>query len=383
MKDTIGYRKKTIYKFLLLLTIASAIGLQGWRTLFNNFAVDEVVVDGFWIGIIQSIREVPGFLALLVVFILLIIKEHRLSSVSVLILGVGIASVGLFPSNLGLIFTTLIMSTGFHYFETTNQSLTLQHFDKRTAVTVLGRLKSIGALANIGIGISIWVLTSYLSLTILFLLIGILVIIMSLRSFFIDPSDSTLPRQNKKMILRKRYFLFYLLNFLSGARRQIFVVFAVFLLVDKNHFAFSVQLIAILFVVNNIINYFLTPLIAKGINKFGERKVLSLEYASLILIFIGYTYVKSPLLVGLLYVLDHIFFNFSMGIKTFFQKTADPKDIAPSMAVSFTINHLTAVFFPFLGGVLWLIDFKIPFLIGAFLSIISLIAVQFIKIEKN
>ncbi len=383
MKDTIGYRKKTIYKFLLLLTIASAIGLQGWRTLFNNFAVDEVGVDGFWIGVIQSIREVPGFLALLVVFILLIIKEHRLSSFSVLILGVGIASVGLFPSNLGLIFTTLIMSTGFHYFETTNQSLTLQHFDKRTAVTVLGRLKSIGALANIGIGISIWVLTSYLSLTILFLLIGILVIIMSLRSFFIDPSDSTLPRQNKKMILRKRYFLFYLLNFLSGARRQIFVVFAVFLLVDKNHFAFSVQLIAILFVVNNIINYFLTPLIAKGINKFGERKVLSLEYASLILIFIGYTYVKSPLLVGLLYVLDHIFFNFSMGIKTFFQKTADPKDIAPSMAVSFTINHLTAVFFPFLGGVLWLIDFKIPFLIGAFLSIISLIAVQFIKIEKN
>ncbi len=383
MKDTIGYRKKTIYKFLLLLTIASAVGFQGWRTLFNNFAVDEVGVDGFWMGVIQSIREVPGFLALLVVFILLIIKEHRLSSVSVMILGFGIAIVGLFPSNLGLIFTTLIMSTGFHYFETTNQSLTLQHFDKRTAVTVLGRLKSIGALANIGIGISIWVLSSYFSLTILFVLIGIIVIIMASRSFFIDPSDADLPSQHKKMILKKEYFLFYFLNFLSGARRQIFVVFAVFLLVDNNHFGFSVQLISILFIVNNIINYFFTPLIAKGINKFGERKVLSLEYGSLILIFIAYAYVKSPLLVGVLYVLDHIFFNFSMGIKTFFQKTADPKDIAPSMAVSFTINHLTAVFFPFLGGVLWLIDFKIPFLIGAFLSIISLIAVQFIKIEKN
>ena len=185
------------------------------------------------------------------------------------------------------------------------------------------------------------------------------------------------------MILKKEYFLFYLLNFLSGARRQIFVVFAVFLLVDNNHFGFSVQLISILFVVNNIINYFFTPLIAKGINRFGERKILSLEYGSLILIFIAYAFVKSSILIGTLYILDHIFFNFSMGIKTYFQKTADPKDIAPSMAVSFTINHLTAVFFPFLGGVLWLIDFKIPFLIGSFLSVISLIAVQFIRIDKS
>ncbi len=374
----IEYRKKTIYKFLFLLTIASAVGFQGWRTLFNNFAVEEVDVNGFWMGVIQSIREVPGFLALLVVFILLIVKEHKLSSISVFILGVGVAIVGFFPSNLGLIFTTLIMSTGFHYFETTNQSLTLQHFDKKSAATVLGRLRSIAALANIWVGVSIWILSRYLSLKMIFLAIGLLVIIAALRSFFMDPSDSNLPAQHKKMILRKRYFLFYLLNFLSGARRQIFVVFAVFLLVDKNHFGFSVQLITILFVVNNIINYFFTPLIAKGINRFGERKILSLEYASLIIIFIAYAYVQSPIIVGLLYILDHIFFNFSIGIKTYFQKMADPKDIAPSMAVSFTINHLTAVFFPFLGGVLWLIDFKIPFLIGAALSVVSLISAQFI-----
>lgn len=376
--ENIEYRKKTIYKFLFLLTIASAVGFQGWRTLFNNFAVEEVDVNGFWMGVIQSIREVPGFLALLVVFILLLVKEHKLSSISVFILGVGVASVGFFPSNLGLIFTTLIMSTGFHYFETTNQSLTLQHFDKKSSATVLGRLRSIAALANIWVGVSIWILSRYLSLKMIFLAIGLLVIIAALRSFFMDPSDSNLPTQHKKMILRKRYFLFYLLNFLSGARRQIFVVFAVFLLVDKNHFGFSVQLITILFVVNNIINYFFTPLIAKGINRFGERKILSLEYASLIIIFIAYAYVKSPIIVGLLYILDHIFFNFSIGIKTYFQKTADPKDIAPSMAVSFTINHITAVFFPFLGGVLWLIDFKIPFLIGAALSVVSLISAQFI-----
>jgi len=379
--ENIEYRKKPIYKFLILLTIASAVGLQGWRTIFNNFAVDEVGIDGFWMGIIQSVREVPGFLALLVVFILLIVKEHRLSSISVFIMGVGIGIVGLFPSNLGLVFTTLLMSIGFHYFETTNQSLTLQHFDKKSAVTVLGRLRSISALANIGIGVSIWILSQFLSLTMVFLIIGVLVIGAAVKSFFIDPSDSSLPKQNKKMIFRKKYFLFYLLNFLSGARRQIFVVFAVFLLVEK--FKFSVQLIAILFVINNVINYFFTPIIAKGINRFGERKMLSLEYFSLILIFLAYAYVNNPYMVGILYILDHIFFNFSIGIKSYFQKTADPKDIAPSMAVSFTINHITAVFFPFLGGVFWLIDYKIPFFIGAAIGIISLVSVQYMRISRK
>ncbi len=380
-RSNVSYRNKPIYQFLFLLTIASAVGLQGWRTVFNNFAVDEVGINGFWMGIIQSVREVPGFLALLVVFILLLIREHRLSSISVLIMGFGIAIVGFFPSNIGLVMTTLLMSTGFHYFETTNQSLTLQHFDKITAVTVMGRLKSVSALANIGIGVSIWAISQYLSLAMVFLIVGILVTLAAIRSFFIDPSDPSLPIQHKRMVIRKRYLLFYILNFLSGARRQIFVVFAVFLLVER--FQFSVQLIAILFVVNNIINYFFTPVIAKGINRFGERSMLSLEYGSLILIFLAYAYVESHLVVGALYVLDHIFFNFSIGIKSYFQKTADPKDIAPSMAVSFTINHLTAVFFPFLGGLLWMIDHKIPFFIGGLLSAFSLIAVQFIRIPRR
>ncbi len=377
----IEYRKKTIYKFLLLLTIASSLGLQGWRTIFNNYAVEKIHIDGLWIGIVQSVREIPGFLALLVVFILLLVKEHKLSSISVLILGIGIASVGFFQNITGLLITTFIMSTGFHYFETTNQSLTLQHFDKKSAVTVLGRLKSISALTNIGVGLSILIISKYISYTMVFLIIGIIVILAAIKSFFIDPSDSTLPRQHKKMILKKKYFLFYLLNLLSGARRQIFVVFAVFLLVKKFHY--SVSLITILFVINNIINYFLTPLIAKAINKFGERKVLSLEYTSLVFIFIAYAFVQTPLMVGVLYILDHIFFNFSIGIKSYFQKTGDPKDIAPSMAVSFTINHITAVFFPVIGGMLWKTDYRITFFIGAIIGVISLIAAQFIKIPSD
>jgi hypothetical protein len=380
MKNS-SIQKQPIYKFLLLLTIASSIGLQGWRTIFNNFAVEKVGINGFWIGVIQSVREVPGFIALFVVYILLVLREHRLSSYSILLLGFGVAITGFFPSNLGLIFTTFLMSVGFHYFETTNQSLTLQYFQKRDSATVMGRFRSIASLTNIGIGLLIWLLSHYFSYKILFLLTGLIVALLAIISLAMDPSDKNLPPQRKKMVLRKKYWLFYTLNFLAGARRQIFIVFAVFLLVK--YYNFSVQMVTALFILNNLINYFFTPLIAKAINYFGERSVLSLEYGSLVFVFLAYAFINNSTVIAFLYILDNIFFNFSIGIKTYFQKTGDPRDIAPSMAIGFTINHIAAVVLPVLGGILWMVDSRIPFVAGAILSIVSFIFVQFIKIEKN
>jgi len=99
---------------------------------------------------------------------------------------------------------------------------------------------------------------------------------------------------------------------MAGARRQIFIAFAVFLLVKK--FGFTIQLITLLFLANNIINFFINPLIGKFIVKYGERKLLSIEYFFLVLIFIAYAFVESKIVVGILYIFDHIFFNFSTGI---------------------------------------------------------------------
>jgi MFS family permease len=180
--------------------------------------------------------------------------------------------------------------------------------------------------------------------------------------------------QRKKMVFRKKYGLFYFLTLMAGARRQIFIAFSVLLMVQK--FQYSVQEVTLLFVVNNLVNYYLSPLIGKSIIRFGERKVLSLEYASLILIFVAYALTDSKGVVALLYILDHIFFNFAIAIRTYFQKVGDPRDIAPSMAVGFTINHIAAVFLPALGGFLWIVDYRIPFFGGAAMAFISLLAVQ-------
>jgi len=370
-----------MYRFLMVLTISSTVGLQVWRTLFNNFSVEVALLDGNHIGIIQSVREVPGLLTLLVIFVLMVIKEHRLSALSILVLGLGVTVTGLFPSFLGLLFTTLIMSIGFHYYETTNQSLTLQYFDKHTSPWVLGKMRSYSAASNIAIGILIYLLTSVLNYTQMYLLLGSLLCAAGIWGFRQDPIDRDVPLQRKEMIFRKKYWLFYFLTFMGGARRQIFVAFAVFLMV-KN-FQFSIQEVTALFVVNNVINYFLSPLIGKSIIRFGERKVLSLEYGSLIFIFLAYAVVQSKIVLAILYILDHIFFNFAIAIRTYFQKVGDPQDIAPSMAMGFTINHIAAVFLPAVGGLLWMVDYRIPFVAGAAMSMISLLAVQMIRVEEE
>jgi hypothetical protein len=377
MKTIEQAKKNPMYLFLIVLTIGSTMGLQTWHTLFNNFAVDVAGLTGRHIGMIQSVREIPGFLALLTVFVIIFLKEYHLSALSILLLGLGVAATGFFPSYAGLLLTTLVMSFGFHYYETTNMSLTLQYFDAATSPWVFGKQRSYAAATNIAVGLFIYLTAFWLDFTKIYLLFGGLIMLAATWGLARNPSDTTLVPQRRKMVIRKKYALFYFLTFMAGARRQIFIAFSVLLMVEK--FNYTVQEITILFVINNAINYYLSPLIGRSIIRFGERKVLSLEYLSLIFVFLAYAATGSKLIVAILYIFDHIFFNFAIAIRTYFQKVGDPRDIAPSMAVGFTINHIAAVFLPALGGLLWMIDYRIPFVGGAMMALVSLAAVQFIR----
>ncbi len=376
-------KRNPMYRYLVLLVIVASAGHQAWRTLLNNYAVEYIGLTGLQIGVVQSLRELPGFLTFLVVYVLLVFREHRLSAYTMILFGAGIILTGIFTSFHGLLFTTFIMSLGYHYFETTRQSLVLQYFNREQSPLVLAQWRSLTAVANIAVGVVIWAVFRFtdIPLTTAYWILGAVIIAVGIRSLGKDPADKDLPLQHKKMLFRKKYWLFYALNFLSGARRQIFVVFAVFMLVQK--YAFSVWEISALFVINNLITWLLSPYIGKAINRFGERVMLSVEYICLILIFLSYAIFEDPFVAASLYVLDHVFFNFTIGIHTYFQKTADPRDIAPSMGVSFSINHISAVIIPAIGGVLWMLNWKIPFIAGAGIALVSLMLAQFIKVPAG
>ena len=374
-------RQRPMYLFLAVMTAASMVGLQGYAILFNNFAVEQVGLEGNHIGVIQSVREIPGLLALLAVYILMVLKEHKLSALSIVLLGIGVALTGIFPTYAGLSLTTLVMSFGFHYYETTNQSLTLQYFSTGMAPLVLGKLRSLAALSSIASAVVIWLLGSFLEYQGIYLVIGSLVVAAGVWGLCQDPTHMDIPHQHLRLVLKRRYWLYYVLTFLSGARRQIFMVFSMFLLVKIFHF--SIQEMTALFIINNAINWFLNPLIGKAIIAFGERTLCTVEYLGVIAVFLTYAYTSSKGVAAGMYILDYIFFNFAVAIRTYFQKVADPRDIAPGTAVGFTINHIAAVILPALGGYFWMINYRIPFIAGAALGLVSLIFAQFIRTPKN
>lgn len=359
-----------MYLYLLLLTVAGAVGLQGWRTLINNFAVDTVGLNGLQFGLVQSIREIPGFLALLVIYLLILFREHKLAAYAAIVLGIGVVSTGYMPSFSGIIVATTIMSVGFHIAETLNQSLTLQYFGPAKAAVVFGRLRGVASVCNLVVGAVIFVLADMLDFTWLFVAIGCVAIAIGMYCLRLNPTIEGLTPQRKTMVFKKRYWLFYSLTFFAGARRQIFTAFAVFLLVQKFHY--SVQWVTALFFINNAVLMWAGPAIGRWVSRFGERRMLTIEYSGLVVIFLVYAFTNSGILAGAMYVADHLLFNFSMAIRTYFQKIADPADIAPSMAVGFTINHIAAVVIPALGGILWLSHYRWVFIGAACLSLVSL-----------
>ena len=363
---------------LILMSIAMPIAFNAWAALLNNFVVEKAAFTGIEIGILQSLREVPGFLAFTMVFVLLVIKEQIFAVFALALLGLGVAITGFFPTVFGLYFTTVLMSIGFHYFEAVKQSLSLQWLSKEEAPQVLGRLIAIGSLTSLIVYASLWALLEIFQASYLvnFFIAGGLCMILALVMYFMFPIFPAKTIQNKNLILRKRYWLYYLLTFLSGARRQIFMVFAAFLMVEK--FGYSASQVTLLFLINYAFNWLFAEKIGQLIGKFGERKALTLEYLGLIFVFIAYGIVDNPTLAAGLYILDHMFFAMAIAISTYFQKIADTKDMASSAGVSFTINHIAAVVIPAALGMVWIWSHSLVFYIGACFALASLIAAQYI-----
>lgn len=263
------------HTLLILMSVAMPIAFSSWAALLNNFVVERAGFTGVEIGILQSLREVPGFLAFTTVFVLLILREQTFAVFALALLGIGVALAGFFPSAIGLYLTTILMSTGFHYFEVLKQSLALQWYDKVDAPQALGKLISVGAVTSLVVYAVLWVLLTLFSLDYvwIFLLAGSVCCGLAAFMWAGFPRFDAEIEQTHTLVLRKRYWLFYALQFLSGARRQIFMVFAAFLMVEK--FGYSAAQVTTLFLINYAFNWLFAERIGSLIGRIGERKALT------------------------------------------------------------------------------------------------------------
>ena len=362
---------------LFLMAAAMPIAFSTWSALLNNFVIEVADFDGSDIGWLHTVREIPGFLAVGVIVLLMMFREQVLGLVALVMLGIATAITAQFPSMGGILTITMLSSIGFHYYETVNQSLQLQWIDKARAPQTLGWIISAGSAATF-LAYVLIVLTWEalgLSYSIVYWLSGGLTAVIGVFCLIAYPQFEGAHPQHQKLILRRRYWLYYALQFMSGARRQIFIVFAGFMMVEK--FGFAVHEVTSLFLITLLANILSAPLVGKAVEVFGERNALVFEYVGLAVIFFLYGglyyFGWGVVLASALYVFNHIFFSLALALKTYFQKIADPQDIAPTAAVAFTINHIAAVFLPALLGYLWLTSPGLVFLAAAGMAIVSLL----------
>lgn len=361
---------------LFLMAFAMPIAFATWSALLNNFVIEAAGFTGVEIGWLHTVREIPGFLAIGVILLIMVLREQVLGLGSLLLLGLSTAVTAWFPSFGGMLLVTLLSSIGFHYFETVNQSLQLQWIDKKRAPEVLGRIVAVGSGASLLAYGAIVLFWDALGLTynLVYLVSGGITAVIAVFCFFAYPQFESPHPQNKRMVLRKRYWLFYALQFMAGARRQIFVVFAGFMMVER--FGMKVSEMTMLLLVNYVLQMVAAPAMGRALGRFGERNVMVFEYVGLTLVFLAYGglywFGWGLVIAGGLYILDQMFFALSFALKTYFQKIADPADIAPTAAVAFTINHIAAVFLPAALGYMWAKSPDWVFLLGAGMALLAL-----------
>jgi predicted MFS family arabinose efflux permease len=299
------------------------------------------------------------------------------------VMSIGVALTPFFPTVYGLYTTTVLMSLGFHYFETINKSLTLQWIDKAETPHFMGRALAVKAAGALLAYSSIWILMEWFDVgfTAMYLLAGAIGVAITLGLWLAFPHFPDGAIQHKKLMIRSRYWLYYALTFLSGARRQIFMVFAGFMMVEK--FGYSAADISLLYLANYVFNLFFAVRIGSWVGRAGERTALRVEYIGLIVVFTSYAFVESAAVAAGLYVIDHLFFALSIAINTYFQKISDPQDIAATSSVSFTINHIAAVVIPAMLGIVWLSSPSAVFLVGSAIAVASLVLCSFIPRDPH
>jgi len=263
--------------------------------------------------------------------------------------GLGLGSYIFVPDYKWLVVASLVWSQGLHVWMPLPQSMTLALAEPGRAGYRLGQVRAAGA-AGAGVGLVAALAMSYLGVTIrpLFVMAGVAAILGAVACLGI-------PRQIKtpgpRYVHRREYRLYYVLSFLEGWRKQIFVAFAGYLLVKE----YGVELTTMLMLAIGfqVVGWFGSPLVGRLIDRVGERPVLVFYFACLTVFFIGYAFIRDRTILCALYVIDSAFFVFAMALTTYVNKIAPPSERTATLSMGVAYNHVAAVAMPLLGAMIW------------------------------
>ena len=363
-----------------MLFLGLAVGCVGFALtvqigLNANFLVDTIKVTPFQMGLSEAIRESCGVLAFGVLAVLAGLAEPLVGALMLVLMALGLGAYAYVPNFYWVIAMSVVWSQGVHVWMPLPSSITLSLAEPGRAGHRLGQMAAAGAVGS-GLGLIVAYVLSQVGGTIrqTFLMAGAAGLLGALACLGI-PRDLKTP--GPRLVVRRRYGLYYLLCFLEGWRKQIFLCFAPFLLVNVHHTEWPRMLL--LWGVIQVVSYLAAPRVGRLIDCVGERPTLMGYYATVVLVFIGYAFVPNLHALYFLFVLDSVIFLFNTATTTYVNRIAPPAEHTSTLSAGVAANHVAAVSMPLAGGILWTcLGPRWTFLAGAAAAVLSVIAATFV-----
>jgi hypothetical protein len=360
------------------LTFLFSFGFAVYMGVFQNFLRDRFSADAMMLGRLESLREVPGLLAALTAGTLAALAESRVAALGLLITAVGIALTGVVSGFGAVLAVTIFWSVGFHLYASMGPAITLTLAQGQESGRHLGRMQAVGSVATpvaLGVALLMAQVVPRHQYAVYFFLTAACLAGAALLCSMLSAHAAGAPRA--RLILRREYSLYYLMTFLEGCRRQIFDIFATFVLIV----VYKVPLGAILALKfsNAILIALTAPRIGRIIDRRGERGPMTFYAIALILVFIGYGTVKSVGVLFALYIIDNVLFSFGVGCTTYLHRIVRPGELTPCLTMGTTMNHIAAVTIPITGAWLWhQTNYQVPFWLGVAVATMGLIATRWL-----
>ncbi|NLT42618.1 MAG: MFS transporter [Anaerolineae bacterium] len=370
-----------VVRTLLISNFFMGIGFNVWMAVFNNFAVEELSIGAAQMGILQSVREVPGVLGFATSYLAMLLPELTLASLSVVGTGVGLGLMALATGMVSLLVYLMVFSTGFHIYHPASSAVALMESRGGDTPRLLGRMGSVNAGAAVLATAFVFFAVGPLGFRWTLALAGAVTLLGGLFCLRTGRREQGLQKQHK-VVFRSRYWVFYALTFLMGSRRHIFSTFAVFLLV--NNYRIPAQTTAVLYLASSLLVTYVASLQGRLVANLGERVTMTAYFAIIVLICLGYAYVSWLPLLYVLFVGDSVMAGFGIAVNSYFRKIAPESEVTANMSMSQTINHVSALFVPALGGLVWeRFGFQSTFIFGAVVAAICLVVSQWLTSQQS
>lgn len=363
-------------KLIWAAAFFAQLGFGIYITTFNNFAVNSLHMSQTQLGLLESIRETPGFAVAFMLALAMHVAEPLLASSAMFLMALGFYGYSSHPSYVELVAFSLLWSIGLHCWMAIQPAMTLALAEEGHKGRRLGQVGAFGGLGT-AVGIAaVLIIGNGVSFPGWYVVTAGTMLVSSVFVFFIRRDLS--PPGKTGLVFKRKYAFYYALTFLEGCRKQVFITWAPFVLVKV--YGTELRMVALLMLINNIVNVFGSPIVGKIVDRRGESRMLSVSYALLILVFIGYATVRQAPLLYVLYCLDNLLYFSSIGLTSYINRIAEKNDLRPSISMGVTTNHLGAVIVPILGGFLWVkSDYPIVFVLGAGVVAVSLVLAIMMK----